>query len=626
MDALRLLSRSTGLRLAPQQKPHAQHVPSEGQNAAAGAAVTDDTNRKRKRDPEDETTDQSMPALTEAEIRSLQTRHKIRIVNLRKLHKPNSKKSRKQHKESARLFPPLLTAFAQLSHSYSIGSSLDHNISHEGYRHPTEVQIATLPLLLDNVDAPPDLLTIAPTGSGKTLAYLIPLIEKVRKSHHQEGLQRDRRVQAIVLAPTKELVGQIVNEAKKLTAKTGVTATQMRKGMMLSEHARPVDDEESDQDNMQSNHAPTMVKSDIIVATPLSLVHSLVTSDDTSSTIQLPTITTFVLDEADVLLDPLFRTQTLQVWSSLTSPSLRVSLWSATIGSSIEELAMSSIIARRRTLSLPTKSPPILRCVIGLKDASLPTINHHLVYAATEPGKLLGLRQLIHPSTSSSSPSLRPPFLIFTQTISRATALHEELEFDIPAPADGVSRIALLHSDLSSTKRADIMSRFRRGQIWILITTDLLSRGVDFRGVNGVVNYDIPTTSASYVHRAGRTGRAGRHGGLCLTLYTREDVKYLRAIASAHVQGIEPWMLDALPDLTKQDRKDLRQRGVQERRAIKQSDSPDERRKKRKNRIGTKSGYDRRLEQRQSAMREASSRRRRQEEGEEAGDEFVGFE
>ncbi|RMZ85262.1 hypothetical protein DV738_g150, partial [Chaetothyriales sp. CBS 135597] len=583
--------------IAPQQKPHTQHDQPQAPDAAA--VDNNDSNRKRKREPEDEAADEVKAALTEEQIRSLQSQHKIRIVNLRKLHKPNSKKSRKQQKEGARLFPPLLTSFAQLSREYSIGSSLDDNVRLQGYHQPTEVQMATIPLLLDNLDAPPDLLTIAPTGSGKTLAYLIPLIEKIRRNHHQEGSGRVRRVHAVILAPTKELVGQIVNEARKLTAKTGVTVTEMKKGIVLSEHAshsQPVDDPESDQDGQQDNkqakHEPTIVKSDIIVATPLSLVHSLAIPDDaSSSSIQLPTITTFVLDEADVLLDPLFRVQTLQIWSALSSPSLRVSLWSATIGSSIEDLAMSNIITRRRTLSLPTRTPPILRCIIGLKDSSLPTINHRLVYAATEAGKLLGLRQLIHPSSSSSSsssssPPLRPPFLIFTQTIARATALHDELKFDIPTPAGGASRIALLHSDLSSTKRADVMTRFRLGQIWILITTDLLSRGVDFRGVNGVVNYDIPTTSASYVHRAGRTGRAGRQNGLCITFYTREDIKYLRAIAS-------PWMLDALPDLTKQDRKELRQRGVQERRAIKQSDTPEERKKKSKNRIGTKSGYDR---------------------------------
>ena len=83
------------------------------------------------------------------------------------------------------------------------------------------------------------------------------------------------------------------------------------------------------------------------------------------------------------------------------------------------------------------------------------------------------------------------------------------------------------------------MDTFRAGDIWILITTDLLSRGVDFRGVRLVINYDIPTTVASYIHRIGRTGRAGRDNGQALTFYTEEDVPYVRGIVG--VNGEEWW-------------------------------------------------------------------------------------
>ena len=643
MDALRLLSRSTGLK-PPSSKATGLHLPSEGQHGPAPTEVAE--SKKRKRGSEDEAGGAGK-VLTDQEIRSLQKQYKIRIVNLRLVHKQKSSKTKKQQKESARLYPQPLTAFAQLESKYGISKALKEKIKSEGYYEPTEVQIATLPLLLEDVKAGPDLLTVAPTGSGKTLAFLIPLIEKVRKCHQEEGEKRDRHVQAIILAPTKELVGQIVNESRKLCTNTGVTITEMRKGMKLSEDINATDgDDGSDEDeDKRTSSTKTIVKSDIIVSTPLSLVHSILLRDE-ASTVQLPQIKTLILDEADVLLDPLFRMQTLQIWSSLTSPILRASLWSATIGSSIEELAINTIKSRRKALALSSKKPPILRCVIGLKDSSLPTINHRLVYAATEPGKLLGIRQLLHPSSSSAAfTSLRPPFLIFTQTISRATALHEELKFDIPASAGRSSRIAVLHSDLSSTKRSDIMARFRKGEIWVLITTDLLSRGVDFRGVNGVVNYDIPTTSASYVHRAGRTGRAGREGGVCVTFYTREDVKYLKAVASVikasqaltpssgkgavKLEGIEKWMLDALPELSKKDRKELKERGVEERRAVKESDGVEERRKKRKNRVGTRSGYERREETRRKGMVEGSRRRKEKDVEEEGvsdgGDDFGGF-
>ena len=115
--------------------------------------------------------------------------------------------------------------------------------------------------------------------------------------------------------------------------------------------------------------------------------------------------------------------------------------------------------------------------------------------------------------SSSVGFTLRPPVLVFTQTITRAIALRSELLYDIPTEAGGSSRIAVFHSDLSDSALEHIMTRFRRAEIFVLITTDLLARGVDFKGVNGVVSYDLPNSSAAYVHRAVSTGRAGSDGG-----------------------------------------------------------------------------------------------------------------
>jgi ATP-dependent RNA helicase DDX52/ROK1 len=322
-----------------------------------------------------------------------------------------------------------------------------------------------------------------------------------------------------------------------------------------------------------------VVKSDVIVSTPMALVHALERKGTKAS--QLPSVQYLVLDEADVLLDPLFRDQTLSIWNACTNPDLRTTLWSATMGASIESLALSTLQGRTEA-----HHAPIIRLVIGLKDTALPTLTHTLTYAATEAGKLLALRQLLHPTASVSSQSnseagkeLRPPFLVFTQTISRAIALQSELRYDIPPEAGGSSRMAVLHAGLSESARSRVMAGFRRGEIWVIITTDLLARGVDFRGLNGVVNYDVPTSAAAYVHRAGRTGRAGRKGGVVITLYTKEDVPFIKPVANviaasekARDEGgneessVQQWLLDALPTPSKRDKKNLKQRGLEIRR------------------------------------------------------------
>jgi ATP-dependent RNA helicase DDX52/ROK1 len=603
--------------------------------------------------------------------------------------KKKRKKDRKAEKEASSkkaktsLYPQPLTDFQQLRSRYGISRRVAENVDAQGYSLPTEVQLGSLPLLLGPQveEAQPgnpgtetpyhddiDLLSVAPTGSGKTLSFLIPIAHDLHQQRLLKPPNEDESVEhagpyAIVIAPTKELASQITNEGRKLTAKTGVKITMMRKGMALFPDSEDTEDTEdtgsahetsdSEEDSAKADdQKPSrkkrvkkeqLVKADVIVSTPLTLLNALRRKDDIRP---LESVRRFVLDEADVLLDPLFRDQTLELWNACTSPDLRVSLWSATMGSNIEELAKSTIVSRWE--AFPSKirkrhpRKPLVRLVVGLKDSAIPNISHQLTFAATEQGKLLALRQLLHPTAPSSAtsknsgpppPTLRPPFLVFTQTIPRAVALHSELRYDIPPEAGGSSRIAVLHADLSDQARDDVMTRFRKGEVWVLITTDLLARGVDFRGVNGVVNYDFPTSTAAYVHRVGRTGRAGREGGVAVTLYTKEDVPFVKNVANviaasekmaagkgqASGSTVQQWLLDALPTPTKRDKQMLKKRGIEARR-------PDAGKAGLKSRISTKSGFERKMEHnRKGAVRRHSTVRQELTDDMGESSEFEGF-
>lgn len=557
------------------------------------------------------------------------------------------------------IMPQPLTSFTQLRSKYGISRRLAQNLDAQGYTKPTDVQIGSLPLLLGtNEDrglslrrgkrskaesrADIDLLTIAPTGSGKTLGFMIHVLHGLLESRQAQGKIRadersEHRVQALIIAPTHELADQIVNEGKKLASGTGIKISGLRKGMRL--HADLVGLNDGDtvrgaDDNTSGGHTNDfVVKTDIVVSTPLLLLHAI--SAKQSGAAPLPDVRFLILDEADVLLDPLFREQTFDIWTACTNASLRTSLWSATIGSSIESLAQTFILDRRRNLGLTSSSTSqnyIIRLVVGLKDSAIPNVAHRLVYAASEDGKLLALRQFLHPSgaPAADAPSLQPPFLVFMQTIPRAIALHSELLYDIPLEAGGSSRIAVLHSDLSDTARSNIMAGFRKGEIWILITTDLLSRGVDFRGMNGVVNYDIPNTGASYIHRVGRTGRQGRVGGVAVTLYTKEDIPYVKNVANVIAaserakekdvvagndgEGVQKWLLDALPNVSKKTKREMKRKGVESRRTTTEASGS---KGSRKMRISTKSGYDRRLENKKKGAVDGSRKRLAREEEEE---------
>ncbi|KAI7544340.1 P-loop containing nucleoside triphosphate hydrolase protein [Hortaea werneckii] len=701
MDPLKLLSRSTKISAKTSKKP-AQSTPSGGENAQPQlfpAHETSTSSKKRKRDhntptisdeqlggldffgtgsakhakanedakpmpaserlegdammTEDDVPDLTMPEndISDQDARAVLKKHKLKVTWLNpkekaKKEKRKSKSEEKVKKPKPQLFPHPLQSFRGMKQKYEVGNKLAGNIEVQGYDTPTEVQLGALPLLLeepkrylpqenrsDESDGQEvDLLTVAPTGSGKTLAFMIPLLQKVSALRRAEKVSQESTV-AIVLAPTKELAGQTVNEGRKLANGTGIKITQLRKGMRIAA-AQNTENQEQ-----QANEQPP-VKADVIVSTPGLLFSSLYESSGSGKP-TVPSVRYFVLDEADVLLDPLFREQTLGVWNALNNPALRVSLWSATMGSNIEELTRSTIDNRRKHITDNSgehvPEAPLIRLVVGLKDSAVPNIDHKLVYAATEQGKLMGLRHFLHPTATSkeAGPPLLPPFLVFTQTIERAIALHSELLYDIPIEAGGISRIAVLHSDLSDSARDSVMTRFRKGEIWVLITTDLLSRGVDFRGVNGVVNYDIPTSSAAYVHRVGRTGRAGREGGMAVTLYSKEDIPYLKHVANivATAQkhrgapegsGMQQWLLDALPSLSKQEKQKLKKRGVESRTSRgKESDPKAARRAK----ISSKSGYVRKEENKRKGAVAGSKRRKQMDatSDQESEADFGGF-
>lgn len=188
------------------------------------------------------------------------------------------------------------------------------------------------------------------------------------------------------------------------------------------------------------------------------------------------------------------------IFSACTNSNLQTSLFSATISSGVEELTKSFM-------------KEAIRIVVGQKNAATDTINQKLLYVGQEQGKLVAIRQLVQTG-------LVPPCLIFVQSIERAKELFHELVYD------GIN-VDVIHGERTKSQRELIVNNFRTGKIWVLISTELMARGIDFKGVNMVINYDFPTSVASYIHRIGRTGRAGRKGE-AITYFTKQDTPYLK--------------------------------------------------------------------------------------------------
>lgn len=250
-----------------------------------------------------------------------------------------------------------------------------------------------------------------------------------------------------------------------------------------------------------------------------------------------------VLDEGDTLLSEAFLKQTDQILSLCTSASLQKSLFSATLPSSIE------------TLSKTFLSPDHVRLIVGSSNSSSSDVFQEVKFTGSEEGKLMELRSMIKMG------GLKPPALLFVQSIERAKDLYEELIYD------GL-RIDVIHSDRNRRERESVISSFKRGEVWLLICTEVLSRGLDFKGVELVINYDFPTSVESYIHRIGRTGRAGRQGS-AVTFFTKEDAPYLRSvmnlIKASNPDAVArlPEYLLQLPKSSKKEKKKLKRTTVQ---------------------------------------------------------------
>jgi ATP-dependent RNA helicase DDX52/ROK1 len=241
---------------------------------------------------------------------------------------------------------------------------------------------------------------------------------------------------------------------------------------------------------------------DIVVATPMRLLKLLKREN---SPLYLDTVEMLILDEADRLFESDFVEQADGVFAACTNPNLQRAMFSATIGDRAERLARAIMF-----------NP--VRVIVGARVTTPPhsVLQQELVYAGTEQGKMVHFRSLLlH--------GLQPPVLVFTQDKQRATDLYKVLISER-------INVDVLTQDRSEHQRKEAINNFRVGTVWILISTDLLGRGIDFKGVNVVINWDMPKSIPDYVHRVGRTGRAGRVGR-AITYFEDVDLAMAKAVA-----------------------------------------------------------------------------------------------
>jgi ATP-dependent RNA helicase RhlE len=344
-----------------------------------------------------------------------------------------------------------LTTFDDLGLSKNIVATL----TTLGFTTPTPIQEKGIPVVLGGRD----LIGLAQTGTGKTAAFGLPMIEMLLKDEKRPD---NRTTRALILAPTRELVNQIGDNLRSYLRRLPLKINQVVGGASIGKQQLQLEK-----------------GTDILVATPGRLLDLIA-----RNAISLRAVRYLVLDEADQMLDLGF-IHDLRKISKMVPPKRQTLLFSATMPPSIADLAASFL------------TDP-LKIAVSPPGKAADKVEQHVHFVAGQNAKTEMLKKILNDNPDGRS-------IVFLRTKHGAEKLMKHLD------ATGYS-VASIHGNKSQGQRERALKGFRDGEIKTLIATDVAARGIDIPAVSHVFNYDLPEVPDAYVHRIGRTARAGRDG------------------------------------------------------------------------------------------------------------------
>lgn len=350
----------------------------------------------------------------------------------------------------------------------------------KGYSHPTPIQSQAIPPVLDGKD----LLGIAKTGSGKTAAFSLPIINILGKNQYEVECNH---VRSLILSPTRELATQIENNIRTYSEGLNLRTKAVFGGVGKQPQVDALD-----------------LGLDVLVATPGRLLDLIDRGHVLFSKLEI-----FVLDEADMMLDMGFLGDVKKVISYLPKEKQTL-LFSATMPGAIENLA-------NNLLNNPVKVE------VDSQSSVVESIEQK-IFTVEKSNKGYLLQSMLE------SPDLKS-VLLFCKTKFGAERIIENLQ-KIPVSC------ATIHSNKAQGERERALKAFRDGEIRVLVATDIAARGIDIKNVSHVINYNLPEDPKSYIHRIGRTGRAGSKG-IAISFCVESEVVLLKSIGKLIKQKIE---------------------------------------------------------------------------------------
>ncbi|HER25847.1 MAG TPA: DEAD/DEAH box helicase [Rhodospirillales bacterium] len=349
----------------------------------------------------------------------------------------------------------------------------------EGYLTPSPIQAKSIPALLQGRD----LLGVAQTGTGKTAAFSLPLLHRLAASGNKALAHKPR---ALILAPTRELAGQINDSLRTYGRNVPLRSTVVFGGVSI----RP--------------QIQTLIRGvHILVATPGRLIDLM-----NQGKVRLDAVEVFILDEADRMLDMGFIRDVKKIASALPNKR-QTMLFSATMPGTVQSLADGLL------------NNPV-RVEVAPRATTAEKVEQRLLYVQKEKKRAL-VTELLNDSDIER-------VLIFTRTKHGADKVARHLL------QNGVEAGAI-HGNKSQNARQRALDAFKSGQIRALVATDIAARGIDVEGVTHVINFELPNEPESYVHRIGRTARAGA-SGIAISFCDSEERAYLRDIEKVIRQSV----------------------------------------------------------------------------------------
>ena len=356
-------------------------------------------------------------------------------------------------------------------------------VADTGYLAMTPIQAKAIPVVL----AGRDVMGAAQTGTGKTAAFAIPLLQKMMKHENASMSPARHPVRALVLAPTRELADQVAANIKNYAKHTNLRSTVVFGGI-----------------DMKPQTLQLKAGVEVLIATPGRLLDHIEAKNAVLNQVEY-----VVLDEADRMLDIGFLPDLQRILSYLPKERQTL-LFSATFSPEIRRLANSYL-----------QDPVTVE--VARPNATATNVEQRF-YGVTDDDKRRVVRQLLKQRELSQA-------IIFVNSKLGAARLARSFE------RDGL-KTAALHGDKSQDERLKSLDAFKRGEVDLLVATDVAARGLDIADLPAVFNFDVPFNAEDYVHRIGRTGRAGA-SGLAVTLVTRDDTRLVSDIEKLSKRKLE---------------------------------------------------------------------------------------